>query len=137
MQEGDLTHDEINTAIGQAEKTIIFARQNRLRDGMVLVRLDRTEDYEELLDEVRSLGQHAVGEVLWRRPDWRFPRRTPGLLKLADEGDFDERVLALVEEISGKTRGVVAATTVGSARGLNRRVRFRAAATGPGGTCAT
>ena len=62
--------------------------------AMVLVRLDRTEDYEELLDEVRSLGQHAVGEVLWRRPDWRFPRRTPGLLKLADEGDFDERALA-------------------------------------------
>lgn len=74
---------------------------------MVLVRLDRTEDYEELLDEVRSLGQHAVGEVLWRRPDWRFPRRTPGLLKLADEGDFDERALALAEEISGKTRALL------------------------------
>ena len=36
MHEGDLTHDEVNTAIGQAEKTIIFARQNRLRDGVVL-----------------------------------------------------------------------------------------------------
>ena len=73
---------------------------------MVLVRQDRTEDYEELLDEVRSLGQHAVGEVLWR-PDWRFPRRTPGLLKLADEGDFYERALALAEEISGKTRALL------------------------------
>jgi hypothetical protein len=28
---------------------------------IVLVRLYRTEDYEELLDAVRSLGQHAVG----------------------------------------------------------------------------
>ena len=72
--------------------------------AMVLVRLDRADDYEELLDEVRSLGRHAVGEVLWRRPDWRFPRRTPGLLKLADEGDFEETALALAEQISGKSR---------------------------------
>ncbi|MDP7449396.1 MAG: hypothetical protein QF689_12465, partial [Candidatus Latescibacteria bacterium] len=36
MHEGDLTHDEINAAIGEAEKTIIFARQNRLRDGVLL-----------------------------------------------------------------------------------------------------
>ncbi|MDA0337492.1 MAG: hypothetical protein O2782_20200 [bacterium] len=36
MQEGDLTHDEINAALEQAEKTIIFARQNRLRDGVLL-----------------------------------------------------------------------------------------------------
>ncbi|HJP29571.1 MAG TPA: hypothetical protein QGF95_03345 [Candidatus Latescibacteria bacterium] len=71
---------------------------------MVLVRLDRTADYDELLDEVRSLGQHAVGEVLWRRPGWRFPRRTPGLLKLADEGDFDEVALEMAEQISGKSR---------------------------------
>ena len=72
--------------------------------AMVLVRLDRADDYEELLDEVRSLGRHAVGEVLWRRPGWRFPRRTPGLLKLADEGDFEETALALAEQISGKSR---------------------------------
>mgnify|MGYP006096550333 CR=1 FL=1 len=36
MQEGHLTHEEINVAITQAHKTIIFARQNRLRDGLLL-----------------------------------------------------------------------------------------------------
>jgi len=36
MQEGQLTHDEINRSIAAAEKTIIFARQNRLRDGVML-----------------------------------------------------------------------------------------------------
>ena len=72
--------------------------------SMILVRLDRCDDYNNLLDEVRSLGPHAVGEVLWMRPAWSFPRRTPGLLRLANEGDFDEVALALAEEISGKSR---------------------------------
>lgn len=36
MQEGPLTHDEINHSIAAASKTIIFARQNRLRDGVML-----------------------------------------------------------------------------------------------------
>ena len=36
MQEGHLTHEEINRGIAAAEKTIIFARQNRLRDGVML-----------------------------------------------------------------------------------------------------
>jgi hypothetical protein len=71
---------------------------------MILVRLDPSDDYAELLDEVRSLGTHAVSEVLWMPPAWLFPRRTPGLLRLADEGDFDEVALALAEEISGKSR---------------------------------
>jgi len=72
--------------------------------SMILVRLDPSDDYAELLDEVRSLGTHAVSEVLWMPPAWLFPRRTPGLLRLADEGDFDEVALALAEEISGKSR---------------------------------
>lgn len=72
--------------------------------AMILVRLDQADDYEALLDEVRSLGQHAIGEVLWMRPGWRFPRRTPGLLRLSDEGDFDETALSLAEEISGTSR---------------------------------
>ena len=75
--------------------------------AMMLVRLDRCDDYDELLDEVRSLGPHAVGEVLWRRPVWRFPQRTPGLLRLADEGDFGEIAFDLAEQISGKTRDVL------------------------------
>ena len=36
MKEGDVTHEEANAAIAAAEKTIIFARQNRLRDGLLL-----------------------------------------------------------------------------------------------------
>jgi hypothetical protein len=36
VQEGPLTHDEINHSIAAASKTIIFARQNRLRDGVML-----------------------------------------------------------------------------------------------------
>jgi len=36
VKEGDVTHEEANAAIAAAEKTIIFARQNRLRDGVLL-----------------------------------------------------------------------------------------------------
>ena len=36
VQEGQLTHDEINHSLAAAAKTIIFARQNRLRDGVML-----------------------------------------------------------------------------------------------------
>lgn len=73
--------------------------------AMALVRLDRHEDYDELLAEVRAMGEHAVGEVLWRRPEWQRPKRTPGLLMLADEGrDFEEQALTLAEEISGRSR---------------------------------
>lgn len=72
--------------------------------AMILVRLDRTQDYDELLEEVRRLGRHAVGEVLWMRPGWPRPQRTSGLLRLADEGDFDEVAMSLAEEISGMTR---------------------------------
>jgi hypothetical protein len=71
--------------------------------AMVLVRLDGVEHYETLLGIVKALGEHAVGEVLQRK-GWRFPRRTPGLLKLAEEGDFDEKALSLAEEITGKSR---------------------------------
>jgi hypothetical protein len=75
--------------------------------AMIFVRLDGVDDYDELLEQVRSLERHAVGEVQWRRPGWRFPQRSPGLLRLADEGDFDEEALALAEEISGKSRQVL------------------------------
>ena len=36
MKEGDISHEEVNAGIAAAEKTIIFARQNRLRDGVLL-----------------------------------------------------------------------------------------------------
>ena len=36
MKEGDISHEEVNAAIAAADKTIIFGRQNRLRDGLLL-----------------------------------------------------------------------------------------------------
>lgn len=36
MKEGEITHEEVNAAIAAAPKTVIFGRQNRLRDGIVL-----------------------------------------------------------------------------------------------------
>ena len=36
MKEGNITHDEVNAAIGKAEKTVVFGRQNRLRDGVLI-----------------------------------------------------------------------------------------------------
>ncbi|MFA6109143.1 MAG: hypothetical protein WDA75_10255, partial [Candidatus Latescibacterota bacterium] len=36
MKEGEITHEEVNAAIAAAPKTIIFGRQNRLRDGLLL-----------------------------------------------------------------------------------------------------
>ncbi|MEW6756511.1 MAG: hypothetical protein AB1505_36905, partial [Candidatus Latescibacterota bacterium] len=36
MKEGAITHDEVNAAIAGAPKTIVFGRQNRLRDGVLL-----------------------------------------------------------------------------------------------------
>ena len=36
MKEGQISHDEVNAAIAKAEKTVIFGRQNRLRDGMLI-----------------------------------------------------------------------------------------------------
>jgi len=36
MKEGDVSHEEVNAAVAMADKTIIFARQNRLSDGLVL-----------------------------------------------------------------------------------------------------
>jgi hypothetical protein len=36
MKEGDVSHDDVNVAIAAADKTIIFGRQNRTSDGVLL-----------------------------------------------------------------------------------------------------
>ena len=36
MKEGQISHDEVNAAIGKADKTVVFGRQNRLRDGVLI-----------------------------------------------------------------------------------------------------
>ena len=50
--------------------------------AMVLVRLNRLGNYEELLDDIRWMGRHAIGKVVAGSP---LPTITPGLLKVADE----------------------------------------------------
>lgn len=42
MHEGDISHAEVNEALKEAEKTIVFGRQTRVRDGLLL------EDDEKL-----------------------------------------------------------------------------------------
>jgi hypothetical protein len=44
LREGDITHAEVNEALRQLPKTIIFGQQNRLRNGVLIEedeRLDR------------------------------------------------------------------------------------------------
>ena len=36
MHEGDVSHEEVNAAIAAAEKTIVFGRQTRVKDGLVM-----------------------------------------------------------------------------------------------------
>ena len=36
MKEGQISHEEVNAALAAADKIVIFGRQNRLRDGMLI-----------------------------------------------------------------------------------------------------
>ena len=85
--------------------------------AMVLVRLDRADNYEELLDQIRWMGPYAVGE---RKETERHDLKgkgsegrifeieyTPGLLKVIDEEGFGSGPIAsaateLVRELSGE-----------------------------------
>ncbi|MFH1567145.1 MAG: hypothetical protein ABIL09_04035, partial [Gemmatimonadota bacterium] len=69
--------------------------------AMALVRLDRLDNYDELLDHIRWMRRHAVGQVVWKKGA-PTPEITPGLLKVAEEtdGTIGERARALAEELA-------------------------------------
>jgi hypothetical protein len=72
--------------------------------AMVLLRLDRCENYSDLLEQVRAMGGYAVGYLI--KPPKSLPFYTPGLMRVVDEiGPEAEPIgtnaLALAEELSG------------------------------------
>lgn len=71
--------------------------------AMALVRLDRVDNYDELLDHIRWMGTHAVGEVLLPGGAG-LPVITPGLIKVGEEeeGGIAENARALAEELGEK-----------------------------------
>jgi len=80
--------------------------------AMVLVRLDRAENYPALLDEVRRMGLAAVGERIERRERARSGRivatvsYSPGLLQVIEEEGWEgseiaRRAADLVRELEG------------------------------------
>lgn len=81
--------------------------------AMVMVRLDRAANYERLLDQVRALGNQAVGqrlEVKERSASGRIVNKIvyqPGLLWVIDEdgwegSDVARRAAALARELAGE-----------------------------------
>ena len=71
--------------------------------AMVLVRMDRLENYEELLGHIRWMGDHAVGHLVHPVKAQKF--YTPGLLKIFDEvgmaPPIGTNALSLIEEVTG------------------------------------
>ena len=69
--------------------------------AMALVRMDRVDHYEALLDRIRWMREHAVGEALWRKGT-PMPEITPGLLKVAEEegGIIGQTARSLAEELA-------------------------------------
>lgn len=81
--------------------------------AMVLVRLDLAQNCEELLDQVRWMGQYAVGARLALKEKTSTGRQvtkvsySPGLLRVIDEegwesGPAARRAAQLVRELAGK-----------------------------------
>ena len=73
--------------------------------AMVLVRLNQVDNYDQLLDEIRWMGRHAIGKVVRGSP---LPEITPGLLRVAElagaegEGEIQRMAGELAEEIMGE-----------------------------------
>jgi hypothetical protein len=74
--------------------------------AMVLVRLDRLDNYDELLDHIRWMGRHAIGKVLRGSP---LPTITPGLLRVSDvakdEGDDSAQIQQMASELAMEIMG--------------------------------
>ena len=69
--------------------------------AMVLVRMDRAKNYAKLLDQVRAMGDCAIGYLLQKGLDSYY---TPGLLRVLNEvepGTIRANTLVLAEELSG------------------------------------
>ncbi len=71
LREGDITHAEVNEALRQLPKTIIFGQQNRLRDGVLIEddeRLGRFHAGHDLVrffyGAVRQLPDYLVDALL-------------------------------------------------------------------------
>ena len=71
LREGDISHAEVNEALRQLPKTIIFGQQNRLRDGVLIEedeRLDRFHAGHDLVrffyGAVRQLPDYLVDALL-------------------------------------------------------------------------
>ena len=70
MQEGNIAHEEVNAAIAAADKTIIFGRQNRLSDGVLLPddKLPRFhaghDSVKFFYSAVRQLPEHFLDALL-------------------------------------------------------------------------
>lgn len=53
MHEGDIRHAEVNEALQEAEKTIVFGRQTRVRDGLLLEDDDKLPRFHIGHDQVK------------------------------------------------------------------------------------
>ena len=73
MKEGNITHDEVNAGIARADKTVVFGRQNRLRDGVLieadqqLPRFEMNHDRVKFFySAVRQLPEYFLDALLAR-----------------------------------------------------------------------
>ena len=73
---------------------------------MVLVRLNRLDNYDELLDHIHWMGRHVIGKVLRGSP---LPTITPGLLRVSDmaegEGDDAAQIQHMASELAVEIMG--------------------------------
>ena len=67
--------------------------------AMVLVRLNRLDNYDELLDHIRWMGWHAIGKVL---PGSPLPTITPGLLRVTDAAGGEGDDSATIQQMAGE-----------------------------------
>lgn len=69
--------------------------------AMVLVRLERTENYSKLLGQIRGMGDYALGYLIQQGLNSYY---TPGLLRVINEvkpGTIRSNALELTEKLSG------------------------------------
>ena len=99
---------DTGTALRKAIRDFERLRSNNPSDptqlgalAIVLVRLDRADNYWELLDLVRGMGDYAIGYLIKQGLNSYF---TPGLLRVVNQvepGTIRSSALSLAEELSG------------------------------------